>query len=59
MIVVELSFGQQSIPHLSLPEVLLCVLDLQVLLRQFLIERLLDLHRFELFLNFDIYYVQS
>jgi hypothetical protein len=42
--VVELGFGQEGIPDLSLAEVLLGVLDLQVLLGQQLVKSLLDLH---------------
>ena len=52
MVVVKFGLGQEGVPHLSLAEVLLCILDFEVLLCQQFVERFLDVHRFELFLNF-------
>lgn len=44
VVLVELSLGQEGVPHFSLSKILFCVLDLKVLLSQLLVEGLLDIH---------------
>ena len=51
VVVVHLSLGQNGVTNLSLSEILLGVLDLVVALLNELLQRLLNIHEFKLFLN--------
>lgn len=51
VILKQLSLRQKGVPNLSLPEVLLGILYLGVALLKELLECLLNIHQFKLFLN--------